>query len=29
MPHFVLPDRRANVPISSMPGIAQQGSRTS
>ena len=25
MPHFVLPQRRANVPISSMPGIAQQG----
>jgi len=25
MPHFVLPARRANEPISSMPGIAQQG----
>jgi porphobilinogen synthase len=25
MPHFVLPQRRANEPISSMPGIAQQG----
>ncbi len=25
MPHFVLPERRANEPISSMPGIAQQG----
>ena len=25
MPHFVLPAKRANEPISSMPGIAQQG----
>jgi len=25
MPHFVLPTQRANEPISSMPGIAQQG----
>jgi porphobilinogen synthase len=25
MPHFVLPERRANLPISSMPGIAQHG----
>src|SRR5262249_8906902 len=25
MPHFVLPEKRANEPISSMPGIAQQG----
>ena len=25
MPHFVLPARRANEPISAMPGIAQQG----
>jgi porphobilinogen synthase len=25
MPHFVVPARRANEPISSMPGIAQQG----
>jgi porphobilinogen synthase len=25
MPHFVLPARRANEPISSMPGIAQHG----
>jgi len=25
MPHFVLPARRANVAIASMPGIAQQG----
>jgi porphobilinogen synthase len=25
MPHFVLPARRGNEPISSMPGIAQQG----
>jgi porphobilinogen synthase len=25
MPHFVVPERRANEPISSMPGIAQQG----
>jgi porphobilinogen synthase len=25
MPHFVLPARHANEPISSMPGIAQQG----
>jgi porphobilinogen synthase len=25
MPHFVLPARRAHEPISSMPGIAQQG----
>ncbi len=25
MPHFVLPTRRAHEPISSMPGIAQQG----
>jgi porphobilinogen synthase len=25
MPHFVLPERRANVPVTSMPGIAQQG----
>ena len=25
MPHFVLPAQRANEPISSMPGIAQQG----
>ena len=25
MPHFVLPERRANVPVTSMPGIAMQG----
>jgi porphobilinogen synthase len=25
MPHFVVPGKRANEPISSMPGIAQQG----
>ena len=25
MPHFVVPAKRANEPISSMPGIAQQG----
>jgi porphobilinogen synthase len=25
MPHFVVPERRANEPIGSMPGIAQQG----
>jgi porphobilinogen synthase len=25
MPHFVVPAARANEPISSMPGIAQQG----
>jgi porphobilinogen synthase len=28
MPHFVLPERRANVPIAAMPGIAQQGIET-
>ncbi len=28
MPHFVLPEKRANEPISSMPGIAQQGLET-
>jgi porphobilinogen synthase len=28
MPHFVLPERRANVPIAAMPGIAQQGLET-
>jgi porphobilinogen synthase len=28
MPHFVLPAARANEPISSMPGIAQQGIET-
>jgi porphobilinogen synthase len=28
MPHFVVPDARANEPISSMPGIAQQGIET-
>ena len=28
MPHFVLPEKRANEPISSMPGIAQQGIET-
>jgi porphobilinogen synthase len=28
MPHFVVPARRANEPISSMPGIAQQGLET-
>jgi porphobilinogen synthase len=28
MPHFVVPERRANEPISSMPGIAQQGLET-
>ena len=28
MPHFVLPEKRANQPISSMPGIAQQGVET-
>ena len=27
MPHFVLPAKRANEPISSMPGIAQHGLR--
>jgi porphobilinogen synthase len=28
MPHFVLPEKRANQPISAMPGIAQQGIET-
>jgi porphobilinogen synthase len=28
MPHFVVPEARANEPISSMPGIAQQGIET-
>ena len=28
MPHFVVPETRANEPISSMPGIAQQGIET-
>ena len=28
MPHFVLPEKRANEPISAMPGIAQQGIET-
>ncbi len=28
MPHFVVPEKRANQPISSMPGIAQQGLET-
>jgi porphobilinogen synthase len=28
MPHFVLPERRANLPIAAMPGIAQQGIET-
>jgi porphobilinogen synthase len=28
MPHFVVPEKRANEPISSMPGIAQQGLET-
>ena len=25
MPHFVVPERRANQPIAAMPGIAQMG----
>ena len=29
MPHFVVPAKRANEPISSMPGIAQMGLRRS
>ena len=28
MPHFVVPEKRANEPISAMPGIAQQGIET-